>query len=133
MCSFLQINKSLLKSVAKGVIFFALSCFVLSLVFAFAAMKTDDPTSYAKVFSYVCAGLSALFAGLFAAKKNKGRGLLCGLFTGLSASLLMLISFLLFSGEGGPDLIPLALTVVFSALGGCFFKKNVRRKRRTPR
>ena len=121
-------RNSLLKSVFAGLAVTAAALLLTSLIFSFAALKTDDPSSYATAFAYTVSALSSFAGGFAAAKKNGERGLFCGLLTGAAVCAVMLAISLLTEGEKN-GLILLAV-IVPALLGGIAGRPRYKRKKR---
>lgn len=89
----------LVKSVTIGLIFALFSTVILLIIFAFIVNAAfGDPDSVLHIFTVVGASIGSFIGGFRASQLNGSNGLLAGLFTGSSATVVLLTT-MLFASE----------------------------------
>lgn len=127
------------KSITLGTIISLFSTVIILVVFAVIINAAfGDPDSVLHIFTGIGASLGALAGGFRASRLNGSNGLMIGLFTGISASIII-FTVMLFASEPVAvsvetdvtfRLIMILCNIVFAGIGG-IFAVNSNSSRRT--
>ena len=99
------------KSITIGLIFALFSTVILLILFAFIVNAMfGDPDSVLHIFTVIGASIGAFIGGFRASRLNGSNGLLAGLFTGTSATVVLLTT-MLFASE--PTTVSVETDVTF--------------------
>ena len=113
----------LLKSVVMGMVIAMLISVLMLLVFAVIINNAfGDPDSVINAFILIAACTGALSGGFYASRSNGSKGLLCGLSTGISMSvilfLVMILKNTMNSASASFRITTVAFQIIFACIGG---------------
>jgi len=120
-----QSYAKLLKAIVMGTVIAMLISVLLLLVFAIIINSIfGDPDSVITTFIVVAASLGALIGGFYASRSNGGKGLLCGVSTGMAMSIILFLAMILRNTMGSESasvkfrLVTVIFQIIFACIGG---------------
>ncbi len=93
---------------------------LLLLIFGFIALKNDDPDSLVSLTAHAARFIGAAATGFIASRLNKENGLLCGAFSGVFYSFVILLAAAFSDGEFRflPSILICLICIVVSGVFG---------------
>ena len=129
----------LAKGAVLGTIIGVFSSVILMIVFAVIINAVfGDPDSVLNIFTCIAASSGALIGGYNASRINGSKGFICGIMTGVTISLVILV-IMMFGGKGSVEnaenhamilkLVIILCQIIFACIGGVFAVNSGKAKR----